>query len=166
MIINKISNIYDGTDRKVSLDVDVYDCELSLLEDSIGENINICDMCKDCYNEQEYREPYFGGAFYDEEGDLIYIERVIYSKPAIIVEWSDGVRTKSTCHKDDTWNPELGLSLCVMKRLMGQTFVNNLMRDWSISSDTTNMKVTLKDVRRNHKEEEESKKLAKVLKLN
>ena len=96
------------------------------------------DTCADCGEDVvEYREPQFGGAYYDEDGEFVYIEKVIYSKPAVIV----------------FWNPEMGLMLAVMKKITGQEFVNKLFADWLVEMEkgkkaTT---VTLKDVRKRHK---------------
>ena len=107
-------------------------------------------------------EPLFGGAYYCNCcGELIYIEKVVYSKPHVIVFWSDGTKTRSTCDKEDIWNPELGLTLSVLKKTQGQTFVSKLFRDWSIEISGTELAaeenpkaktITLKDVRKNIKD--------------
>lgn len=112
------------------------------------------DTCADCGEDViEYREPQFGGAYYDENGEFVYIEKVIYSKPAVIVFWNDGTKTRCTCDARDKFNPEMGLMLAVMKKITGQEFVNKLFADWLVEMEkgkkaTT---VTLKDVRKRHK---------------
>lgn len=128
-----------------------------------------CDGCDGC---EEYKEPIYGGAYYDEDGELIYIKKVIYSKPAVIIMWSDGTKTRSTCSKEDVWNPELGLSLGVLKKTMGQEFVNKLFRDWAVEASTFDMMegespvkvVTLKEVRKNAKDSKDATEFVKKLK--
>ena len=163
MIINKIKTEYDGETLKTLLDVSACDCEIEALYDTVGNDINICATCDEgCDGKyDELPEPLFGGAYYCNCDELVYIEKVIYSKPAVIVIWSDGTKTRSTCDKEDIWNPELGLTLCVLKKTQGQSFVTRLFRDWAIEISgaeiTSDEKpaaktITLKDVRRNLKD--------------
>lgn len=130
-----------------------------------------CSCCE-CDGYEEYREPIYGGAYYDEDGELIYIKKVIYSKPAVIIMWSDGTKTRSTCSKEDVWNPELGLSLGVLKKTMGQEFVNKLFRDWAVEASAFDMMegessvkiLTLKEVRKNAKDSKDAAEFVKKLK--
>ena len=60
-----------------------------------------------------------------------------------------------------------------MKKLVGQDSVSKLIRDWNVTSSPVEIAdadekrppkiVTLKDVRKNHKEEKEAEKFAKRL---
>ena len=121
---------------------------------------------------EEKKSGAFGG-YFSSDGKDVYITKVIYNKPAVIVFWSDNTKTRATCDEEDIWNTELGLSLCVMKKLVGQDSVSKLIKDWSVASspveiaDTDDRRpakvVTLKDVRKNHKEEKEAEKFAKRL---
>ena len=163
MIINKVKTEYDGENLKTILDVNACDCEVETLYNAVGNDIDICAMCGECYDDVELPEPIFGGAYYCECGELVYIEKVIYSKPAVIVLWSDGTKTKSTCDKEDIWNPELGLTLCVLKKIQGQSFVNKLFRDWATGA--SNNVITLKEVRARSKERKEALELAETLKV-
>ena len=180
MIIKQINTEYDGKKLKTLLDVDACDCEVEALYNAVGNDINICAMCGECIEDEfEPAEPLFGGAYYNEYNELIYIEKVIYSKPAVIVIWSDGTKTRSTCDKEDIWNPELGLMLCVMKKTQGQSFVSKLFRDWAIEASAFDVMtpvseeaskdsvrtITLKDVRAKNKEAKEALELAKTLKV-
>ena len=112
-----------------------------------------CELSEDCDNyEEEYPEPLFGGAYYDEYGDFIYIERVIYNAPKTTVVWNDGTKTSSTCGEHDTYNPEMGLALAVLKKIVSSEFVVKTLHDWApVDNKTTSMTKTLKDVRRDHK---------------
>ena len=65
-----------------------------------------------------------------QEVDCIHIVKVIYSNPATIVFWNDGTKTISKCHKPDTYSPEAGLVLCIMKKLEGSTGLYSLFEAW------------------------------------
>lgn len=152
-----------------SIDCEGYQVELTGYTESIEDAINMNSFLGQelCYQQEEpcaeeFPEPIFGGAYHCPCcGELIHIEKVIYSKPAVIILWSDGTRTRSTCDKDDIWNPDLGLTLGVMKKVLGQTFVNKLFRDWAVEITGEEVAtdqpipaktITLKDVRRNLKD--------------
>lgn len=177
MIIKKVKNEVESNkfEEKLvttTIEVDACDCEIASLYAAVGKDINICPACgEDCTEHMLLREPAFGGAFYSDNDDLIYIEKVIYNKPAVIIIWSDGTKTRSTCDKDDIWNPELGLMLGVMKKVMGQDFTAKLYRDWAIQIDAAEIvnnesvikTVTLKDVRRNLKDTKDAVKFVKAI---
>lgn len=175
MVITSLnSNVRDG----------LVDIGLQAITDDIKDVVRLSAMmdvdistdafcsCYECEGCKEYKEPIYGGAYYDEDGELIYIKKVIYSKPAVIIMWSDGTKTRSTCSKEDVWNPELGLSLGVLKKTMGQEFVNKLFRDWAVEASTFDMMegespvkvVTLKEVRKNAKDSKDATEFVKKLK--
>ena len=93
--------------------------------------------------------PKFGGAFYNEDDKLVYIERVIYKDPATIVFWSDGTKTTSKCDERDTYNEEMGLAVAVMKKLVSSEFTVKLLEDWAPTGFNV---VTLSDVRKKYKD--------------
>lgn len=110
-----------------------------------------CDDLEDYY-EEDLPEPLFGGAFYDIDGNFIYIKQVIYNAPKTTVIWNDGTKTSSTCTEGDSFNPELGLSLAVLKKIAGSDFAVKTLHDWApVDNKTIRMIKTLKDVRRDHK---------------
>lgn len=175
MVITSLSsNIRDGL---VNIDIqavteDTTDVvRLSSMMDVDISTDTFCSCCE-CDECKEYKEPIYGGAYYDEDGELIYIKKVIYSKPAVIIMWSDGTKTRSTCSKEDVWNPELGLSLGVLKKTMGQEFVNKLFRDWAVEASAFDMMegespvkiLTLKEVRKNAKDSKDAAEFVKKLK--
>ena len=49
----------------------------------------------------------------------IEIVKVIFNEPATIIIWDDGTKTVVKCQKDkgDTYNPELGLAMCIIKKM-------------------------------------------------
>lgn len=164
MIINQLNSEIRG-DGLIDIDFQAVTNDIKdvvRLSHLMNIDISTDGFCSGCGDGgcEEYREPIYGGAYYDEDGDLIYIKKVIYNKPVIIIMWSDGTKTRSTCSKEDIWNPELGLSLGVLKKTMGQEFVNKLFRDWAVEASTFDMMegespvkvLTLKEVRKNAKD--------------
>ena len=55
----------------------------------------------------------------------------MYRNPATIVFWKDGTKTVVKCGKNDKYDPEKGLVLCMVKKLLGNkgNYYNKL-RDW------------------------------------
>lgn len=49
----------------------------------------------------------------------VEIEKVRFSGPATIVFWADGSKTVVKCQEGDTFDPEKGLALCFMKKVLG-----------------------------------------------
>ena len=47
------------------------------------------------------------------------IKNVIFNDPATIVMWSDGTKTVVKCGENDTFDPEKGVAMCCMKKLLG-----------------------------------------------
>ena len=97
------------------------------------------------------KKPRFGGMITLQDGKQVYIKRVIYNKPVVIVFWSDGVKTRCTCSEEDTFNPEFGLTLCTLKRFMSTEYINSMYKDWLVEDTSTYSSITLKDVRTKHK---------------
>lgn len=81
-----------------------------------------------------------------------YIKEVIYSDPATIVFWSDGTKTVCKCKSPDTYSEEIGLALCILKKLYGATNLKKLFEDWiPVQTSLFEQRVTLKDVIKNNK---------------
>ena len=49
-------------------------------------------------------------------------EKVIFNDPATIVFWKDGTKTVVKCMEGDTYNPEVGLAMCVCKKVYGSKY--------------------------------------------
>ncbi len=47
------------------------------------------------------------------------IKKVIFNDPATIVFWTDGTKTVAKAHGDDKFNKEVGLTVCIAKKAMG-----------------------------------------------
>jgi len=80
-----------------------------------------------------------------------YIVKVLYKDPVTVVFWSDDTKTVAKCSEEDVFSPETGLSICIMKKMLGATAVRNIFYDWTIPNDGV---VEVRDVRRKHKEDE------------
>lgn len=49
------------------------------------------------------------------------IKRVIFNPPATIVFWSDGKKTVVKCSKNESFDPEKGLAMAIVKRTQGNS---------------------------------------------
>ena len=88
----------------------------------------------------------FGSYYEDDNGNVIYIREVIYNDPAVVVIWNDGTKTVSKCDYGDNFNPEFGLILCVLKKVIGNEQVAKLLMNWIPDNVNGLTKITLKDV--------------------
>jgi len=61
------------------------------------------------------------------------IKDVIYNNPTTVVLWKDGTKTVVKCQTEtgDTYNPELGLAMCIIKKLSGNKGnYNDVFNKW------------------------------------
>lgn len=59
------------------------------------------------------------------------IKKVIFNAPATIVLWTDGTKTVVKCGKNDTYDLEKGLALCIAKKYLGnKSNFNNVFKEW------------------------------------
>lgn len=96
--------------------------------------------------------------YYDTDGDVneVYISKVIYSKRATIVLWSDGTKTVTNCDSKDPYSPESGLMHCIVKKLAGRQHYSNLLFNWTPQPVLTDedgnplvdQQITLQEVRK------------------
>lgn len=49
-------------------------------------------------------------------------EKVIFNDPATIVIWKDGTKTVVKCMEGDIYNPEVGLAMCVCKKVFDKKY--------------------------------------------
>lgn len=82
----------------------------------------------------------------------VYIKEVIYSDPATIVFWSDGTKTISKCRYPDVYSKETGLSLCILKKILGGVALRHLLEDWIPKQESFAVqKITLRDIIKKNK---------------
>ena len=69
---------------------------------------------------------------FKQVGDTdLYIQEVIFNKPATIVKWDDGTKTVVKCGKHDKYDREKGLAMCIIKKLFGNGGnFNNLFKHY------------------------------------
>lgn len=59
------------------------------------------------------------------------IKNVIFNDPATVVLWKDGTKTVVKCQKNDTYNPEIGLAMCIIKKMCGNKGnYNDVFNKW------------------------------------
>lgn len=54
----------------------------------------------------------------DKEKSL-QVVKVINNNPAVIVFFNDGSKTVAKCDKEDTFSLETGISICLLKKILG-----------------------------------------------
>jgi hypothetical protein len=59
------------------------------------------------------------------------IKKVIFNAPATIVLWTDNTKTVVKCGKNDTYDAEKGLAMCIAKKYLGnEGNYNNVFKEW------------------------------------
>ena len=59
------------------------------------------------------------------------IKKVIFNAPATIVLWTDDTKTVVKCGKNDTYDAEKGLAMCIAKKYLGnEGNYNNVFKEW------------------------------------
>lgn len=76
-----------------------------------------------------------------------YIKSVEYKPPITLVKWNDNTVTVSKCSSHDTFTKDMGLTICVLKKLLGSTKYFNLLEDWVTESNY----ISISDVRKSLK---------------
>lgn len=67
------------------------------------------------------------------------IKNVIFNNPATIVYWEDGSKTVVKCQDGDTYSEELGLAMCIVKKLYGNKGnYNDMFKKWLPKEGKTN----------------------------
>lgn len=86
----------------------------------------------------------------------LYIKKVIYNNPVTIVFWNDGTKTMSKCLEGETYDKYVGLTNCLLKKLIGVKAIKNIVNDWIPEQLSLNNfeEVTLKLVRYNKKHQD------------
>lgn len=60
----------------------------------------------------------------DDSSNNVRIRKVIFSGPATIVFWNDGSKTVVKCTTGDHMNYEMGIAMCTLKKLFGDSYLN------------------------------------------
>ena len=133
---------YELHDDWAKLMYDRWNWEAERLEQQIQNSITIPvnidsrAMIRGCFPDTSNLTVHIGG---EEMQDLIVtsnyklkIKKVIYNDPATIILWRDDTKTVVKCDKDDTYDPEKGFLLCVLKKLLGNKGkYNKELKKWA-----------------------------------
>lgn len=103
---------------------------------------NLVGKHEDFANKEEEREK--------EMNIYTAINKVMYNKPATIVFWKDGTKTVSVCHEEDTFDPEKGLAICVLKKLMKPSQLHDVLADFA-PKNSENCQISLHDILKERK---------------
>ena len=82
--------------------------------------------------------------------ETVYIQKILYNNPVVVVFWSDGTKTKAKARNNDQFDEEVGLMYCILKKIQPNVNLDILFTDWFPTQYTflnTPTYVTLKDVR-------------------
>ena len=64
------------------------------------------------------------------------IKNVKFNGPATIVFWADGTKTVVKCQDGDDYSKEVGLAMCIVKKVFGNTSkYNDIFKKWCPSYD-------------------------------
>lgn len=56
------------------------------------------------------------------------IKKVVINRPVVVAVWEDGERTRATCSKEDTFDPEVGLAVCMRKKILPEKQFARVLR--------------------------------------
>ncbi len=92
-------------------------------------NLNYNDLCacieKQCESYHDILRKKRGAL------ENLEIKKVIFNDPATIVFWTDNSKTVVKCGERDTYDPEKGLAMCIVKRyLSNKGNYYNKLRKW------------------------------------
>ena len=77
------------------------------------------------WSDDEFKATVYGSSIYNiltKKKDPFKIKRVIFHDPATIVFWDDGSKTVVKCMEGDTYSKEVGLAMCISKKMLGDKF--------------------------------------------
>lgn len=75
--------------------------------------------------------PYSDIMNYPEKYSVPKIENVIFNNPATIVYWKDKTKTIVKCQPGDEYNKEIGLAMCIIKKVCGNKGnYNDVFKKW------------------------------------
>ena len=84
------------------------------------------------------RVNHFGGVVPIIKDNLISearILKVIYSQSTTIVFWDDNTKTIAKKAEEDFYNSEVGLLICILKKILGTAEVSNILNDWFVPNE-------------------------------
>lgn len=125
----------------IPLDISVFeDCDIDI-SNKEGNFKNAFEIIKDMEDKNimipkkvEYCLGSFSGVSLTQKLPMFdhkQIKNVIFNAPATVVLWKDGTKTVVKCQKNDTYNPEMGLAMCIIKKMCGNKGnYNDVFNKW------------------------------------
>lgn len=90
--------------------------------------IELLRIERDAYDKGYARGKYEYDCWYNRD---LKIKKVIFNDPATIVFWSDGTKTVAKAHGDDKFNKEVGLTVCIAKKALGnRRHFDSVFKKW------------------------------------
>lgn len=91
----------------------------------------VTDYDKAAWNSQKYKDDERHKKIRSMEF-VLGIQKVKFQNPATIVFWDDGTKTVVKCQKGDTFDPEKGLAMAIIKKKVGdnQGYFNKIFEKW------------------------------------
>ena len=107
---------------------------LDILEDIHSTNALTSYILDDIANISKLFKEAFGGLFNLEENNMsrksLEVKKVIYSGPCTIVIWADDSKTIVRCQDGDTYSKEVGLLMCLAKKVWGTNTSGSNFNDY------------------------------------
>lgn len=105
-----------------------------ILEDIHSTNALASYILDDIANIDKLFTEAFGGLFNLEENNMsrksLEVKKVIYSGPCTIVIWADDSKTIVRCQDGDTYSKEVGLLMCLAKKVWGTNTSGSNFNDY------------------------------------
>lgn len=132
----------DAIDGKIKDAIKDYDKERifsdEILATLLAEKVD--EKCKEEIEKEKARTIAFKKAKVDDF--ITSIKRVIFSGNRTIVIWADGTKTTITCGKDDVFDREKGVALCIVKHMFGDiNYYNEIFKSLDLEDKTKTVAV-------------------------
>ena len=94
---------------------------------------------------------------------LAKVEKVIFKDPVTVVFWKDGTRTTVKCTGDEKYDPEKGLAMAAIKKMLGNKYdyYNDVQEVVEMFTITEPEKESVKETKKTTKSDTSKKKAAK-----
>lgn len=100
---------------------------------------------------------------------LAKVEKVIFNDPVTVVFWKDGTRTTVKCTGDEKYDPEKGLAMAAIKKMLGNKYdyyndVQEVVEMFTtVEPEKEPVKETTKESKKTTKSDTSKKKAAKKI---
>lgn len=85
-------------------------------------------MINNTFGVPDKKRKKFTEMFEGEIKGLVSYKKIIFSGPCTIILWKDGTKTIAKTSGGEAFDPEKGVSICFMKKMLGHTETNKILR--------------------------------------